>query len=70
MTGVVIIAFIWGILLVSSGDDFWLGVWILFCLTLSAGVGLWIGFSEEKRKKDGERCMRNWEEYKRKNNKK
>ncbi len=69
MTGVVIIAFIWAIFSITSGQDVIGGVLMLLMMAISAGVGVWIFIDDEKRKKDGERCMRNWEEYKRKNRK-
>lgn len=69
MTGVVIIAFIWAIFSITSGQDVIGGVLMLLMMAISAGVGVWIFIDDEKSKKDGERCMRNWEEYKRKNRK-
>jgi hypothetical protein len=67
MTGIVLIVIIWGILKITSGEDVIGGVLTILMIALSAGVGLWIALDDAKRKKDGERCMRNWEEYKRNN---
>ena len=65
MTGIALIGLIWGILSLTSGDDVGFGIIILIALFLGVGVGLWIVLDDAKRKKDGERCMRNWKEYKR-----
>ena len=67
MTGIVLIAIICGILKITSGEDVIGGVLTLLMIALCAGVGLWIALDDAKHKKDGERCMRNWEEYKRNN---
>lgn len=64
MTGIVLIAIIWSILKITSGEDVIGGVLTLLMIALCAGVGLWVGLDDAKRKKDDERCMRNWEEYK------
>lgn len=64
MAGVLLIVIIWSIMLITSGQDVIGGVLTLFMLALCAGVGLWVRLDDAKRKKDGERCMRNWEEYK------
>ena len=68
MTGILLIVIIWGILKITSGEDVIGGVLTLFMIALCAGVGLWVILDDAKRKKDGERCMRNWEEYKRNKN--
>ena len=67
MTGIALIGLIWGILSLTSGDDVGFGIIILIALFLGVGIGIWIKLDHAKRKKDGERCMRNWEEYKRNN---
>lgn len=65
MIGILLIVIIWSILKITSGEDAIGGVLTLFMIALCAGVGLWVRLNDAKRKKDGERCMRNWEEYKR-----
>ena len=50
----------------AGGSDTGLCIFFLFMLLIGAIGMVVIYINDSKRKKDGERCMRNWEEYKRK----
>lgn len=50
---------------IASGENAWFGsVFLGSCIIILIG-GLFIAQSEEKRAKEGKKCMENWERYKR-----